>query len=302
MIRAAAIWLLAGPAVALTMPLPATVTLSEEVALTSHRVATGPYRAGALPSETVEGRLTREVFRMAAPDATPLQLLAPLRDQLEAAGWEVVFTCADRDCGGFLFRFEIDVAPAPQMFVDLGAYRYLAARKLDAWTSLVVSTSAGEGYVQRITVVPEGSDLPPVATEARPAPAPDLTATSDVAAALEATGRAVLSDLQFETGSTALVEADYPSLAALADYLRANTQVTVALVGHTDAEGGAESNMAISRRRADSARALLAGRYGIPAARVETFGVGFFAPLARNDTPEGRETNRRVEVVVTSTE
>lgn len=303
MIRAAvATWLLAVPAAALTMPLPAAVTFSETVPLGSHRVATGPLAGGTLPTEIVEGTVTREVFRMAAPGATPLQLLAPLRDQLEAEGWEVVFTCADRACGGFEFRFEIDVVPAPEMFVDLAAYRYLAARRGEAWTALVVSTSAGEGYVQRTTVAPPDAAAPIVASSASPARPPGLSATSDVAATLAAKGRAVLSDLVFATGSTALAADDYPSLAALADYLRANPEITVALVGHTDAEGGAEGNMAISRRRADSARALLIGRYGVDPARVETFGVGFFAPMARNDTPEGRETNRRVEVVVTSTE
>jgi OOP family OmpA-OmpF porin len=60
--------------------------------------------------------------------------------------------------------------------------------------------------------------------------------------------------------------------------------------------------MAISRRRAESARALLTGRYGADPARVEAFGMGYFAPVASNATPEGREANRRVEAVVTSTE
>ncbi len=94
----------------------------------------------------------------------------------------------------------------------------------------------------------------------------------------------------------------YAALAALADYLTANPATTVALVGHTDAEGSAEANMAISRRRADSARTLLTDRYGIAARRLETWGAGFFAPLTRNDTEEGRSLNRRVEAVVTSTE
>ncbi|MEM7711485.1 MAG: OmpA family protein, partial [Pseudomonadota bacterium] len=79
-------------------------------------------------------------------------------------------------------------------------------------------------------------------------------------------------------------------------------RTTIALVGHTDAEGGAEGNMAISLSRADAARQVLIDAYGIDPDRVETHGVGFFSPVAPNDTEAGREANRRVEVVITSTQ
>ncbi|MGB3408126.1 MAG: OmpA family protein [Jannaschia sp.] len=303
MIRALALLLAAGPAFAadLEMPGPATVTFTSALPLSSHRVALGPYADG-IPFEVAEGAVTRTVWQIAAPDQTPLQILVPLRDQLASDGYEIVFECSARACGGFDFRFEIDVSPAPDMFVDLAAFRYLAARKGEEWVTLVVSTSDGFGYVQLTTVGPVGSVAPIVKSASNPVEPPPLLSRTDVAEALLATGRAVLSDLDFATGSSELAGDDYPSLAALAAFLTANPDVTIALVGHTDAEGGAEGNMAISRRRADSARALLTGRYGIAAARIGTFGVGFFAPIARNDTDAGRESNRRVEAVITSTD
>jgi OOP family OmpA-OmpF porin len=290
---AAALWLAAAPAAALDMPLPATTTLTETLPAAVHRVATGPFAEGSLPTIAARGRLDRTVVRMAAPGATPAAILAPLRAQLEAEGWEVVFACADRACGGFEFRFEIDVAPAPAMFVDLASYRYLAARRGKAWTTLLVSTSAGEAYVQLVAVTPPDA--------VAPAPVTTLAAPSDLAGTLETLGRAVLPDLVFPSGAVDLPGDAYPSLSALAAFLEARPGMTVALVGHTDAEGGAEGNMAISRRRAESARALLIDRHGVDPARVDAFGVGFFAPLAPNDTPEARARNRRVEVVVTST-
>lgn len=301
MIRWAAL-LLALPAQAadLAMPFPAALTFAETAPLAPYRVAIGPWD-GTLPAQTVEGAVTRQVWQLSAPGATPLQLLSPLRDQLLAQGYDVVFDCDTRACGGWDFRFEIDVAPAPEMFVDLAAFRYLSARRGDDWVSLVVSTSGDLGYVQQTVVGAPGSVVPITKSASNAPPPPVLTATSDVAMALTQTGRAVLSDLIFATGSTDLPSDSYPSLEGLADFLRANPQVTVALVGHTDAEGGAEGNMAISNRRAASARALLTGRYGIDPARIDTHGVGFFAPMARNDTEAGREANRRVEVVITST-
>lgn len=278
------------------MPYPGSRTLSETVPLSSHRVATGRFD-GTLPSVVAEGVVTRRIWQLTGAETT-LQVLAPLRAQLLDDGWEEVFECTARACGGFDFRFEIDVAPAPAMFVDLADFRYLAARREDAWTTLLVSRSAGMSFVQQVEVRPAGTESPDGAS-AEVAPTP--VAASDIAPTLVATGHAVLSDLDFETGSATLARDGYASLDALATFLAANPATTIALVGHTDAQGGAAGNLAISRRRAESVRALLVETYGVASARVETQGVGFFAPIARNDTEAGRRANRRVEVVITST-
>ncbi|MCK0168671.1 OmpA family protein [Jannaschia sp. S6380] len=303
MIRALALsFALAGPAgaVDLTMPFPAAATFTESRPLAAHRIATGPF-VDTLPVVTVEGGLTRRVWRLDAPEATVLQILAPLRAQLEAEDWRAVFTCADRACGGFDFRFGIDVTPAPAMFVDLADYRYLAMRKGEAWTTLVVSRSGAQGFIQVTRIDPE-AEAAPVKSASNPAPPPIPSTGSDIVRALVSSGHAVLADLDFATGSSTLGRSDHASIAALAAFLRDNPGTTVALVGHTDAEGGTQGNMAISRRRAESARALLIERHGIAPGRVEAQGVGYFAPIARNDTPDGRRANRRVEVVITSTE
>lgn len=343
MIRALALTLAAAatPVAALDPPAGATLTLSEASPLDSLRVATGPF-AGGLPAVTTEGAVTRRVWSVADPGTT-LALLRPLREALLAEGWEVAFECAARDCGGFEFRFEIDVAPAPEMFVDLSDYRYLAARRGEAWTELVVSRSGAVGYVQATEVAPApsaaspaspsgeaGAPAVPLASDradtpagpsAPPAdakgaavqPAPDRVDApegppppmpadaGDVAGGLERVGRAVLADLDFASGSTALPGEEYPSLAALAAFMAANQDVTVALVGHTDSVGSAEGNLAVSLARARSARDLLVRRHGVAAGRVEAWGVGFYAPLGTNATEAGRRANRRVEAVVIST-
>ncbi|WP_298438112.1 OmpA family protein [uncultured Jannaschia sp.] len=284
------------------LPLPAAPTFAETVPLTSYRFATGPFANGVLPAVVAEGALTRRIWQVAAPGASALQIIAPLRDALLAEGWTVTFECRTRACGGFDFRFEIDVIPAPEMFVDLADFRYLAAQKGDARIALLASPSGDLAYVQAAYLDPDGTVEAVTKSASNPPPAPSLSASSDVTRTLTETGHAVLDDLDFPTGSTQLPGTDYASLATLATFLRDNATATIALVGHTDAEGTAESNMAISRRRADAAKAILTGTHGIAPGRIETHGVGFFAPIARNDTPEGRTANRRVEVVLTSTE
>jgi outer membrane protein OmpA-like peptidoglycan-associated protein len=68
------------------------------------------------------------------------------------------------------------------------------------------------------------------------------------------------------------------------------------VVGHTDSQGSAESNLALSNARAAAVVRALTGM-GIAAARLAPYGAGPFAPVATNDTEQGRARNRRVELV-----
>jgi OOP family OmpA-OmpF porin len=112
----------------------------------------------------------------------------------------------------------------------------------------------------------------------------------------------VLADLSFETGSSRLSAGPFPALDELAAYMAANPGRSVTLVGHTDASGALEPNVALSRARARAVRERLIADYGIAAGRIAADGVGYLMPLAPNVTEEGRALNRRVEAVVTSTE
>jgi outer membrane protein OmpA-like peptidoglycan-associated protein len=72
---------------------------------------------------------------------------------------------------------------------------------------------------------------------------------------------------------------------------------THASVGHTDNVGGYDYNVGLSQRRATAVVQELAGKHGVPAARLKPAGTGPLAPVAPNDTDVGRAKNRRVELV-----
>ena len=91
----------------------------------------------------------------------------------------------------------------------------------------------------------------------------------------------------------------FASLAELADWLARTPDVAVAIVGHTDADGSLEGNIAISRRRAQAVVDRLVADYGVPAGQLTAAGMGYLAPVASNLTPDGRAANRRVEAVIT---
>lgn len=302
--------LLAAPGLALTLAFPAPI-MREEVRSEwpgRYDLPLAGFDGSAVPSRTVEGKLEQRAIQLDAPGTTTVAIMAPLREQVVAAGFSVMFECAARTCGGFDFRFGTDVMPEPDMHVDLGDFLFLSAEKEGEVLSLLVSKTAHAGYVQVTRVIDAPvPDSPPKAEVNVDQPVvPDdidpIPKTSGIVAALNAQGRAALDDLAFASGSAALTEGDYASLAEVAAWLQQNPNGTIALVGHTDAAGSLAANIALSERRAEAAAQALVDTYGADRNRIVAEGVGFLAPRATNTTEEGRQLNRRVEVVVTSTE
>jgi outer membrane protein OmpA-like peptidoglycan-associated protein len=106
-----------------------------------------------------------------------------------------------------------------------------------------------------------------------------------------------MSDVLFDTGSADLKPGAREKLAKISGILLAHPGLTLQVEGHTDSVGTDEFNMELSGRRADAVRDYLA-QEGVPASSMSAKGFGKTQPVASNDTPEGRQRNRRVELVV----
>jgi OOP family OmpA-OmpF porin len=292
---ALAFCLMAGPVLAQDLTLPASARqISERTSqLDSYELPTGPVADGIVPSRTVEGRVERLTWRLQAGSSTTLQLLAPLRDQLMAQGFDILFECEARTCGGFDFRFGTEVVPTPDMYVAIRDYRFLSATKGDEALSLLVSRNPPDGYVQLIRVAPVDAPAPtPVVVEQ------SASGTEGLLDALQQSGHVILDDLHFRTGEVALGDGPFASLSLLAQFLADNPSTRLALVGHTDDTGTLQANTKVSTERAQAVRARLIDTHGVAADRIEAQGVGYLAPLTSNATPEGRDLNRRVEAVL----
>lgn len=296
----------AGWAQDLSFPGTSELTHSEIADPASFALPTAPWSVGEVPAEPLQGAVSTEVWRIDGSTASTLQILRPLRAQLAEAGFERVFECETAECGGFDFRFGIPVAPPPHMLVDLGDFRFLSARNAseNAAVTLLVSRTTGAGYVQVMRVGPSGDGARLSSRSAAVAPEVVLpgVAPSDLASELEATGHVVLSDLVFATGSAQLGDGPYTSLEALAGYLAANPDRRVGLVGHTDASGSLEGNIALSKRRAGSVLERLVTVHAVPRRQLQAEGMGYLSPIANNVRAEGREANRRVEAIILSTQ
>ena len=104
-------------------------------------------------------------------------------------------------------------------------------------------------------------------------------------------------DILFAVDSANLRPDLRADLFTLADSLRRYPDSTVQILGHTDNTGTAAYNQGLSERRAQSVAAVLVNA-GVPAGRLRTFGAGENQPIASNLTPEGRQQNRRVDIVI----
>jgi outer membrane protein OmpA-like peptidoglycan-associated protein len=106
-----------------------------------------------------------------------------------------------------------------------------------------------------------------------------------------------MSDVLFDTGSYTLKPGAREKLAKISGIVLAHPGLNLQIEGHTDSVGTDEFNQTLSERRADSVRDFLAEQ-GVPASSITARGFGKTQPVASNDTPEGRQRNRRVELVV----
>lgn len=113
----------------------------------------------------------------------------------------------------------------------------------------------------------------------------------------EAEGRVATRGILFDVDSDRIRPESTPTLEEIAEMLRSHADLRISIEGHTDATGDDAYSQSLSERRAESVRRALIDRYGIAEDRLEAKGLGETVPVDSNDTAEGRQNNRRVELV-----
>jgi outer membrane protein OmpA-like peptidoglycan-associated protein len=106
-----------------------------------------------------------------------------------------------------------------------------------------------------------------------------------------------MSDVLFDTGSSTLRAAAREKLAKISGIVLAHPGLSLQVEGYTDSVGGDQMNQQLSERRADSVRDFLIAQ-GVAGSGISAKGFGKADPVATNDTAEGRQKNRRVQLVV----
>jgi outer membrane protein OmpA-like peptidoglycan-associated protein len=101
----------------------------------------------------------------------------------------------------------------------------------------------------------------------------------------------------FDSGKFEVKPAGVDVLKKVAEVLKTRSSSDLSVEGHTDNVGNAQTNQALSQRRAEAVRTSLLSQ-GVPANRVKTIGYGMTKPIASNDSAEGKQTNRRTELII----
>ncbi len=291
--------------------LPADLILEEtyvgQTSDSSQAIPIGPYQNGFVTFVTVDGHIAIAAYR-SAPSPT-LTILEHFQEHILGQGYEVLFRCHQKTCGGFDFRASIDIVHAPAMFVDLSDYRHITAERQNAngrqLISILVSRSADAGHVQLILAtelkLPDQSPLVGL-----PSPTTNSndkqgdSSTDSFAENLKENGYVVLENLRFESGSAELGDGNYRELDDIAKFIAKYPNSLIVLVGHTDARDSLESNIKLSQRRAESVLQRLVDSHGVTNDRISAEGIGYLAPRASNASPEGRQSNRRVVAILLS--
>jgi outer membrane protein OmpA-like peptidoglycan-associated protein len=232
----------------------------------------------------VEGKVTRIVYTN-PPDRSTLEIFRNYRQALEAAQAEVLYECELDGCGKPYAR------SAWSRFNGLfaasdGDPRYLAARVERGDQHAYVALMVGKQRTQLDVVEVKAMDTGLVAVDA-----------DALAKDLAKSGTVRIYGILFDVDKANIRPESKPALDAIAGLLKAQPTLAIFVVGHTDSTGALDHNMKLSAARARSVVTALTNLYGIAATRLDAHGVGPLAPVAPNTTDEGKQLNRRVELV-----
>lgn len=246
-------------------------------------------------TQPLEGKVTRISYR-APPERTTLEVFRNYQTALTGAGFEELFSCKDTACGGRNFNHA--VVPYDLSFGDYYAdQRYLAATlqraEGDLYVSLylVLNRAGGGPNAGRVMTQLDIVELASMESEMVTVDA------SAMAKEILERGRVALYGIFFDTAKASLKPASAPTLEEIAKLMKADPELRLVVVGHTDNVGKFDYNMDLSKRRAAAVEKTLTNQYGIGQARLSSWGVGYLSPVASNQSDEGRALNRRVELV-----
>lgn len=169
---------------------------------------------------------------------------------------------------------------------------------------LTIVESSGNASPPPTTLV--AAPTAPIPAAPAPAPAP-VPAPAPPAPPVDPNGDALYKDLSangriavpfvFQPGKNVLDASSQPLVDRIAAMMSRHPDLVIRIEGHTDNIGDPDDNMRLSAERALAVQAMLIAARVDPK-RLDTLGVGGLQPLASNDTEEGREKNRRIELVV----
>lgn len=232
---------------------------------------------GTVKTQKLEGKVTRIDLR--DPDnRSSLERMRNYEQALKKGGFEIVYACGKQECG-------------PEIQIETIGYfppeRYLTAFRKGKEGNVWVGVFVLEGPWTKVRVIEE-----------KPMETAMVKVTADILKNnLLEDGHMAVYGIYFDTGKSDLKAESAETIRAIGTLLQNDPSLQIYIVGHTDNAGKLKDNMELSHKRAAAVVTEIITRFKIDPSRVEAGGVGPLCPVASNETNEGRELNRRVEVV-----
>lgn len=248
----------------------------------------------------LEGSITKVTYEV-PKDRSTLEVMRNYELALKDKGFEILWQCEDAACSGEDARngrnFNHAVVPYWMEFAEHYEDQRYRAAKLETdngpvYVSLYMVLNTGGGrmkdhvYVQLDVIQTKPMD---VGLQVVPA--------EQIKEGIEREGHVAIYGILFDTDKAAIREDSREALDEIGKLLNDTPSMELYVVGHTDAQGSLKYNKDLSQRRAEAVVQDLVKKYGISPRRLEAHGLAFLAPKATNNTPEGRQKNRRVELV-----
>lgn len=268
----------------------------ETAAFDEFHLALGPGKNRQIENtQTLEGRIT--IIRYAIDrERSTLEVFRNYELFLKEKGFETLYSCADKDCGGRDFNLAVIPYTIEQGDAVPGQ-RYLAAvlerPEGDVHVSLYVTKASGLGGKKKDQVYARLAII-----EAKPMQVGlQHVSAAEMAEKIAGEGRVALYGILFDHDSNVIKPESRPALDEIGKLLTDDPKLSLYVVGHTDDQGSYDYNKDLSQRRAAAVVADLARAYGVAETRLTPFGISFLAPVASNRSEDGRAKNRRVELV-----
>ena len=222
------------------------------------------FKTGDNKTQAIEGHLIviNYTINDNAPAVSGLQVVRNYTNAIKKVGGQIIYEWED---GGYQC-----------------SVMKLIKNGMETWAYV---ESAGNG-MYKITIVEKQAMNQDVVADA-----------SSMAKSIKESGKVAVYGIYFDTGKSTLKPESIPTLKEITKLLKADPNLKLYVVGHTDNVGKIETNMKLSMDRAIAVVNALVTQYSVNAARLYSCGDGPTCPVATNDTTEGKALNRRVELV-----
>jgi OOP family OmpA-OmpF porin len=261
----------------------------------------------------VEGRMHRTTYlllNLGAAKRSPLEIAKNYEAAFKEAGFANIWNGGDREIRNGPPRQYYGVPQLDHQLLTTGlkerqyfcmeksglfAAVFIAAR---SWEHPMHAKSEANPWKQEVTIPQDSVVIQVDVVNTRPMDEKMVhLSAAEMQKSLTTSGKVAIYGILFDFNKADIKPESAPALAEMAALLKAEPNLKVLVVGHTDNVGTFEFNEDLSKRRAGSVVAELAAKHGIPAERMLPLGASFMAPVSTNSTEEGRALNRRVELV-----